>query len=135
MQRFRLMVASDWNRLVKYVKTLPFERDGKQVMYQISVAEMKSKRSPQQNARYWALLNEISRIAPSFMGDEWHSPEVWHEYCKRRFLGVDPGPFGGGVPRTTTKLKVGEFADYMTQVEAWAVDQFPGFNFEYQEAA
>lgn len=100
----------------------------------VSVEPHKPSRSVEQNARYWALLTEISQQAPSSMGGEWHSPEVWHEYCATRFLGMEAGPFGHGVKKRTSKLKVGEFADYMTEVEAWAADEL-GVQFSVTRAA
>jgi hypothetical protein len=89
----------------------------------VEVKPHKSSRSVEQNARYWALLTEISQQAPSSMGGEWHSPEVWHEYCAKRFLGMEAGPFGHGVRKRSSQLKVSEFADYMSQIEAWAADE------------
>ena len=69
------------------------------------------------------------------MGGEWYAPEVWHDYCARRFLGVVPGPYGTGIPISTRKLKVGEFMDYMGEVEAWAYTDINRFDFEWREAA
>jgi hypothetical protein len=69
------------------------------------------------------------------MGGEYHDPDTWHKYFARRFLGMDPGPFGEGVTKSTAKLTVGGFSDYMTQVEVWAIEEFDGFRFEYEEAA
>lgn len=89
----------------------------------VEVKQHKPSRSVEQNARYWALLTEISQQAPSSMGGEWHSPEVWHEYCAKRFLGMEAGPFGHGVKKRTSTLKISEFADYMAEVEAWAADE------------
>ena len=100
----------------------------------VEIEPHKANRSHEQNARYWALLTEISQQAPSSMGGEWHSPEVWHEYCAKRFLGMEAGPFGHGVRKRTSKLKVSEFADYMTQVEAWAADEL-GVRFSEPRAA
>jgi hypothetical protein len=134
--RLRLTNKADWKRLVDYVKHLPWKRDdGAGIAYLVTVEEMKPKRTIEQNARYFAMITDISRIAPSYMGGEWHSPESWHEYCKRRFLGMEAGPFGEGVVRSTAKLKVGEFADFMTEVEAWGISQFPGWTFDYDREA
>ena len=133
--RFRLANRSDWQRLRDYVATLPWARDGKQVVYRVTVEELRSTRSTEQNARYWALVTAISQTAPDYMGGEHHTPEVWHEYLARRFLGMEPGPFGEGVRKSTAKLKVGEFMDYMTQIEIWAAEQFEGFSFEWEQAA
>ena len=133
--KLRLTNAADWNRLKDYVKSLPFMREGRGVAYLVTVEEMKSRRSLEQNARYWALLTAISQQAPSYMGGEWHHPGVWHRYCATRFLGMEAGPFGTGVPKSTSDLKVGEFGDYMTAIEAWACDQFPGWTFDYEHRA
>lgn len=100
----------------------------------VTIEQHKSSRSLEQNARLWALLTEISQQAPSAMGGEWHSPEVWHEYCAKRFLGMEAGPFGHGVRKRTSKLKVSEFADYMAQIEAWAADEL-GVQFSETRAA
>lgn len=100
----------------------------------VSIEQHRRTRSSEQNARYWALLTEISQQAPAAMGGEWHSPEVWHEYCAKRFLGMEAGPFGHGVRRRTSKLKVQEFADYMTAIEAWAAEEL-GVRFSEARAA
>lgn len=80
------------------------------------------RRSPQANARYWALLHVIAdKIHPD--GEHFGAP-TWHLEFKRRFLGCDDVKLPSGrvvsIPRTTADLDVGAFADYMTQVEAWA---------------
>ena len=132
---FRLANRNDWTRLKDYVSRLPWQRDGLQIIYRVTVDELKSTRSLQQNARLWSLYTEIAKQAPSHMGGEWHSPEVWHEYLCRRFLGMVPGPFGEGVRRSTARLNIGEFGDYMTEVETWASEQFEGFDFTWNDAA
>ena len=94
----------------------------------------KSTRSLEQNARYWSLLTEISeQLKPE--GRE-YSPETWHEYMKARFIGkdvviVDGEPFL--IAKTSTKLKVAEFSDFMAQVEAWGVEHGVKFT-EWREA-
>lgn len=94
----------------------------------------KSTRSHEQNARYWSLLTEISeQLKPE--GCE-YSPETWHEYAKARFIGKDVVMVDGEpllIAKTSTKLKVAEFGDYMTQVEAWGVEhgvQFTAWEYD-----
>jgi len=149
---FRLSGRHDWQRIRDYVASLPWQRpkldsnsqaildsSGAPVMrgiqYRVTIEEVKSKRSLEQNSRLWALYTAISKQAPAYMGGEYHSPETWHRYCQTRFLGMESGPYGTGVPKSTSKLKVGEFCDYMTQIEAWAIDQFSGFDFDYDREA
>ena len=133
--RFRLANRNDYIRLRDYIFGLPWVRDGKQVIYRVTVEELKSTRTLEQNSRLWALLTEISKQAPDYMGGEHHDPEVWLEYLGRRFLGVVPGPFGDGVRKSTRGLKVGEMCDFQTQIEIWAAEQFDGFSFEWEQAA
>lgn len=131
---FRLHNREDWRRIVSYVKGLPWTREDKGLSYRVTIEELTPQRSVLQNARYWALVTAISQQAPPHMAGEYHHPEVWHEYLAGRFLGMEAGPFGHGVRKRTSTLKVMEFSDYMTQCEVWAIETFPGFQFERETA-
>jgi len=149
---FRLSGRHDWQRIRDYVASLAWQRPkldtdckpildspGAPVMagiqYRVTIEEVKSKRSLEQNNRYWALMTAISKQAPAYQGGVWYSAEVWHAYCATRFLGMESGPYGTGVPKSTSKLKVGEFCEYMVEIEIWAGEQFAGFEFEWEQAA
>jgi hypothetical protein len=77
-----------------------------------------------QNARLWVLYNRISERRA--VDGRKFEPEVWHEHYKRSFLGmVDIELPGGEVvtrARSTKRLDVAEFNDYMTQVEVDAAE-------------
>jgi len=49
---------------------------------------------------------------------------VWHEQCKRQWLGKRDFTLPSGetisVTNSTADLSVDEFSDYMTAVESWA---------------
>lgn len=82
----------------------------------------KKTRSNPANARYWLLLHMIAeRLKPEGVT---HSAEVWHQYFKARFLGMDeftlPNKKVIQFPKSTTELDVTEFNDYMDKVEHWA---------------
>ena len=53
-----------------------------------------------------------------------YSADTWHLWLKQRFLGSKDIELPSGktitVPKSTAALDVGEFNDYMGQVEAWA---------------
>lgn len=87
----------------------------------VTVTEYKSKRSLEQNKRYWALLNEIAEQA--YVGGQQFSAEAWHEHFKRKYIGCEDLPGGGQIGISTTSLAVSEFADYMTKVEQFAVTE------------
>ena len=60
------------------------------------------------------------------------SVDTWHEWAKRKFIGVREIalPYGeiAVLGMTSTNLSVGDFSDYMQMVEAWAVDHGVIFN-------
>lgn len=87
----------------------------------IDIAPERTKRSIQQNARYWAILKEISEQA--WVNGRQYSPEIFHEYLKSELLGVDELPNGKTVGKSTQKLSVEEFGEYMTAVEAFAATE------------
>jgi hypothetical protein len=102
-------IAQNWLAMAKEGKPLA-----------VTVSEYKAKRSGEQNKRYWALLNEIA--ANAYVDGKQFSAEAWHEHMKRTYIGCEETPGGGTVGISTTTLGVGEFADYMTRVEAYAQD-------------
>lgn len=87
----------------------------------VTVTEHKTKRSADQNKRYWAVLNEIA--AQAWVNGQQFSADAWHEYSKRKFIGHEDIPGGGTIGISTTSLTVAEFADYMTKVERFAADE------------
>lgn len=93
--------------------------------YELVLRPLKSKRSIEQNRRYWALLREISAVA--WVEGRRYSEEVWHEQFKRWFIGCDEVVMPDGTTQlrgiSTTRLNVEEFGAYMTQIEAWATEQ------------
>lgn len=91
---------------------------------EIVIRLRKSKRSIEQNKRYWAMLREIA--ATVWIEGKQYSDEVWHEQFKRWFIGMIEMPDGSMVGISTTTLNVGEFGEYMTRIEHWCAEQgFP----------
>ena len=83
------------------------------------------KRSNPANARYWLLLHLISdNVKPE---GQQHAPEVWHVYMKQRYIGVDevkmPNKQVLLMPKSSADLNTAEFAEYMANVEAWAMER------------
>ena len=82
----------------------------------------KQTRGNPANARLWLLYHAISEKLP--VQGVTHSAETWHLYFKSKFLGCDEAKLPSNVvlqiPRSTAKLDVGAFSDYMQKVEVWA---------------
>jgi hypothetical protein len=87
----------------------------------VTVQEHKSKRSVEQNRRYWAILNDIASRA--WIDGRQFSAEAWHAFFVARFIGHEDTPDGRQVGISTTTLTVGEFNDYMTRVEVYAEEE------------
>lgn len=83
--------------------------------------EHKTKRSTDQNKRYWAILNEIA--ANTWLDGRQFSADAWHEFFKGKFIGYEETPDGRQVGISTTTLSVADFGDYMTRIEAYAADE------------
>lgn len=88
----------------------------------VSIDEYRAKRSTEQNKKLHALLNDIAEQA--VVDGRQYSAEVWKEQIRRRFIGMEELdlPDGSRVERgiSTTSLSVGEFANLIEMVTAWA---------------
>jgi hypothetical protein len=98
---------------------------------EILIRPYKAKRRNEANALYWVRLAEIADQA--WFGGRQFDPDTLHEYFKIQFLpdecakGIDKWTF---LPFTemrvlrmsTTDLSTSEFAEYLTQVEAFGAD-------------
>jgi len=93
------------------------------------------KRSSAANRYYWDVLRQISEQATDHeTGRHRYSPEVWHEYMKRQFIGVIDLPGGGGMAESSASLTVQEFSDFTKGVESYAASEL-GVVFVAKEAA
>jgi hypothetical protein len=93
------------------------------VPHKVTIEPYKRTRTVDQNSRYWAILNDISDQVQ--VEGKNYATEVWHEYFRTKFLGKDTFLVDGSpvlVTKSSRKLNVMEFGDYMTQVEVWAVE-------------
>lgn len=86
-------------------------------------------RTLEQNARYWGrgILAQIAEKA--VIGGRRFSAEAWHEQFKRQFIGIDELPNGQVIGRSSTKLSVKEFSEFVDKVEAFAATEL-GVAFE-----
>ena len=82
-------------------------------------------RSNAQNARMWALNTEISERLK--VDGRTFSPEAWHEYLAKKFLGAEEYRLPNGelmvVRRSTSNLPEDAMSDYLSRIEEWARDR------------
>jgi len=98
--------------------------DGRFV-YQVEVKQHKAKRSLAQNKLMWEYLGQISESYYLTHGKS-HSPETWHTLFKQMFLTSEIVEIRGEIikmVKTTTKLNVSAFTDYIQKIEAYAVTE------------
>lgn len=91
----------------------------------VSITEAKSKRSTDQNRRYWALVTEVAEQA--WIDGKQFSKDAWHELLARKF-GVCKEitlPDGGIVlvRESTGDMDVQTFSAYMTRIEVYAAQE------------
>ena len=81
----------------------------------MTIRERKSKRSIEQNSRYWKLLTEFGK----HLG---YTPDEVHDIARFKFLCNAIEIEGERLPllKTTTKLSTGDMAEYQTAIEQWA---------------
>ncbi|QQP86921.1 recombination protein NinB [Entomomonas asaccharolytica] len=92
--------------------------------YELVIRNYKSKRSLEQNKRYWAMLRLISTNV--WIDYRTFNDEVWHEQFRRWFIGCEDIVLPTGTETrgiSTTTLSVDEFGNYMAQIEQWCAEQ------------
>ena len=124
MQQTSFLIANEiiLRRAIEAVENLTVLEPGHR--WQVVIQPEKTKRSIEQNRRYWAVLNELA--AQVRVDGRTHKPEIWHEFFKSRLLPCETAWICGqlvSVPESTTGLTVKQFAEYMTQIEAHATQE------------
>lgn len=119
LQSMLAFLAGNWEACAK---------DGKPLAVQIQPEKV--KRNLQQNRLYHAMLRQISEQA--WIEGRQYGVDVWHEQMKRQFIGIIDLPGGASMGQSSTSLSVGEFAAFVTQVQAWATTEL---GVQFEEAA
>ena len=102
---------------LKYVASLPVSEKP----LEVKIKPFKRKRRVEANAYYWLLLTHIAQeMYRMKLTDQYYTPEMLHEYYKRKFLGKRVVINGDVLllPESSADKSVLEFLDYVTQVEA-----------------
>jgi hypothetical protein len=88
----------------------------------VSITEAKSKRSTEQNRRYWALVTEIADQA--WVDGKQFSKDAWHEHLAREFGVCKEVTLPSGeialVRESTGDMDVATFSAFMQRVEVYA---------------
>lgn len=133
-REFILRSPEVWGVFASFVKEHAKQMIDSGSPLRLIVTTSSTRRNTEQNKRYWGFV--LKTVADQAMVSGKHySPDVWHEFFARKFGVCDEVtlPDGEIVTRrkSTTEMNVGEFAEYMTRVEAHATMEL-GVRFEAQ---
>ena len=121
-REFRLTNPCVWPGFVAFIKANARAMLESGHPLRLIVTSDDRKRNAEQNARYWAMMKEISESA--WVEGRQYSKGIWHEHFARMFLPLSEAILPTGeiiqIRETTAKLTVGAFSEYMDQVEAYA---------------
>jgi hypothetical protein len=118
LRRAQAYLANHWRELA---------RRGMPMVMQ--VVPWAAKRTAAQNRRYWGVIIEQIAEQAWVDGRMWE-PEQWHEYFKRKLIGVMELPGGESVGMSSAALSVAGFNDYTDKVEQYAIEML-GCEFDY----
>lgn len=101
------------DRVLSWLAKVPIDE-----VMELTLRAYKPTRSEMQNRRYWKILTLISDHTG-------HDKDELHEMLKMRFLGTQESTIAGETithQRSSAKLKVSEFAEYMEKCESWMIE-------------
>ena len=81
------------------------------------------KRTKRQNRRYWGrgVLAQIAEQAT--VGGKLYSAETWHEFMKKKFIGLVELPEGSVIGQSSRDLSTAQFSEFCSQVESYAATE------------
>jgi hypothetical protein len=122
-REFQLKDGGAWNSVVAFIKANApvFAHRGEPLRLIVTAEER--QRNQQQNRFYFgAVLKQISEQA--WVDGKQYDKDTWHEYFARKYGILDELtlPDGEIITRrkSTTQMSVGEFSEYLNQVQAYA---------------
>ena len=125
-REFPLRNPSVWLALVAFVKANAAACMDRGRPLRVIVTEDEKKRNTEQNHRLWGYLYKTI-AEQAWVDGKQFSKEVWHEHFARMFGVCEEMilPDGEIITRrkSTTEMTVGEFADFMTQIEVYAAQE------------
>jgi len=125
-REFPLRNPTVWLALVAFVKANAAACMDRGRPLRVIVTEDEKKRNTEQNKRLWGYLYKTI-AEQSWVDGKQFSKDVWHEHFARMFGVCEEMilPDGEIITRrkSTTEMTVGEFADFMTQIEVYAAQE------------
>lgn len=125
-REFPLRTATVWPAVVAFVRANAQVFADRGEPLRVIVTADERKRNVQQNRMYWgAILKQISEQA--WVNGRQFNKDTWHEFYARKFGISDEMTLPDGEViikrKSTSEMSVGEFSDYMSQVQANAASE------------
>lgn len=125
-REFPLRTATVWPTVVAFVRANAQVFADRGEPLRVIVTADERKRNVQQNRMYWgAILKQISEQA--WVNGRQFDKDTWHEFYARKFGISDEMTLPDGEViikrKSTSEMSVGEFSDYMSQVQANAASE------------
>jgi len=116
MKRYKVTSEEELEHLRKQIGELDLSQ-----AWEVEVKPFAFNRSVQQNRKYWKIIQELG----SYLG---YAEGEMHELMKYKFLSYKQDMLGNEmvVIKSSSKLSIKEFVDYLSKVEHFASDL--GFN-------
>lgn len=121
-REFPLRSPAIWPTLVAFIKANAqgFAERGEPLRVIVTADE--KKRNTQQNRMYWgAILKDIAEQA--WVNGRQFDKDTWHEFLARKYGVCEEMTLPDGEiilkRKSTTDMSVGEFSEYMTQIQAF----------------
>jgi len=125
-REFPLRSPLMWSAVVAFVKANAAACADRGAPLRIIVTEGEKKRNAEQNKRLWGYLYKTI-AEQSWVDGKQFSKDVWHEHLARMFGVCEEMTLPDGEiivrRKSTTEMTVGEFAEYMTQIEVYAASE------------
>lgn len=131
-REFVLRHPAVWQSFVTVIKANAKAFADRGEPLRIILTSEQAKRNNEQNRRLWGYVYKTI-AEQAWVNGQRFDADVWHEHLARKFGVCDEVVLPDGeiisVRRSTTKMSVQEFAEYMTRVEAYAATEL-GVTFE-----
>lgn len=125
-REFTLRDGGVWSAVVAFVRANAPSFAGKGEPLRVIVTAEERQRNTQQNRFYWgAVLKQISETA--WVEGRQFDKDAWHEYFARKYGVCDEVTLPDGEiimrRKSTTQMSVGEFSQYLNDVQAYAASE------------
>lgn len=122
-REFTLKNGGVWHAVVAFIKAnAPVFADKGEPLRLIVTAEERQRNAQQNRFYFGAVLKQVSEQA--WVEGKQYDKDTWHEYFARKYGILDELtlPDGEIITRrkSTTQMSVGEFSEYLNQVQAYA---------------